>query len=171
MNKRNRKRLDYDNAKHAYEALCTAKKPDHTKTSKVRINEWWQRDDEVAHYSWYHIHTSCADYSRSCAWLTCHIISTFSIVLVIVTERASDCWVLVLSWCLKLPRGLQYLHWSCTYKIVDEVTKLQIYAYDTIIQNMTTNSSKQFSWCDISKQSGSNSSNSHGHGYWLIIWH
>ena len=35
MNKRRRKLLDYDNAKHAYESLYSAKKPDHNKISKV----------------------------------------------------------------------------------------------------------------------------------------
>lgn len=35
MNKRRRKLLDYDNAKHAHESLYSAKKPDHNKISKV----------------------------------------------------------------------------------------------------------------------------------------
>lgn len=38
MNKRNRKRLDYDNARHAYETLYNAKKPDHSKISKVSFS-------------------------------------------------------------------------------------------------------------------------------------
>jgi len=35
--------LDYDNSRRAYDSLVTAKKPDHTKTSKVcicTVSQW-----------------------------------------------------------------------------------------------------------------------------------